>query len=125
MIKDFVKYRLPDKNGKNDLVFEINYSDKEEVKDAKIIRWSTGDKRGFIDRKTLYEFLWMIGTPEDHKRMIPQKITKVKWYETVLGITATKDIKKGERINVPIKLSLPATEEEIIGEKKKKSIFQI
>ena len=73
------------------------------------------DKEYFIDKKILLEILFVIGKPEEQQKMIPQTLKKVKWYETILGIKATKDIRKGEMINVPIKLTLPTEERDIIS----------
>lgn len=73
-------------------------------------------KEYFIEKEILLGILWVIGNREEQQKMVPQKLTRVKWYETVLGIKATKDIHKGEMINVPIKLTLPAEESDIISE---------
>ena len=60
-----------------------------------------------------------MGTEEQQRKMIPQKISEARYLRTTLGIKATKDIRKGEMINVPVELKLPSIEQEIIGEIKK------
>lgn len=121
MLKDFYRLRLPDLAKKNDLTMEVNWNEKDEnIKNCQVVKFTfKNGEEAYIKREDLNFFLFTIGTPEDQKKMIPQKLTKVRWYETVVGITATKDIAKGEKISFPIKLSLPVGEEEIIGGLKK------
>lgn len=114
MLKDFARYIFPDKAGGNNLTFEVNYS--PEDKDMAMIRWKCGDKTGFIERKHLFEFLWVIGKPEEQRKMIPQKLRKTRYIQKTIGIKATKDIRKGEMINCTINLDIPLSEEEIVGE---------
>ena len=118
MLTEYSKYVCLDKAKKNNLILEVNYSDDKDVKDCQIIKWSCGDKQGFIESKHLFEFLWIIGTREQQRKSIPQTITRVRVLEKTLEIKATKDIKKEQIIRVPIKINIP-TEEEIIGEMKK------
>ena len=65
--------------------------------------------------------LFAIGNEAEQRKMIPQKLTRVKWYETVVSVKATKDIRKGENITFPIKITLPSVEEEVIREVKRES----
>jgi len=109
-----------DKNGKNDVFFEVNWKDKVDINNCQVVKVTLGEKEAYIKRDELNAFLFAIGREEDQQKMIPQKLTKVRWYETVVGVKATKDIRKGEQINFPIKLSLPAVEKEIIGDVKKR-----
>lgn len=125
MISDFQKFILPDANKKNNIKAEVNWNPTDvNSNECKIIKFILPNgKESYIKRDDLNEILFAIGKAEDQRRLIPQKLTHVKWYETVVGVKATKDIKKGEVINFPIKLSLPAGEEEVIGEPKGSSII--
>ena len=63
--------------------------------------------------------LFAIGNKEEQVKMIPQTIRRTKWYETVISVKAKKDIKKGEIITFPLKITLPTVEEEVVAEIKK------
>ena len=120
MLKDFYKLRLPDLKKKNDINMEVNWSSDADLADCKVVKFIFPDKsEAYIAREDLNFFLFTIGRPEDQQKMIPQKLTSVKWYETVLSIKATKDIRKGENITFPIKITLPAEEVDKIGSLKK------
>jgi len=111
---------MQDEDKKNDWFVEVNFKDDKEIKDSKILKvtFPNGDV-AYTRREYLNAMLFAIGRPEDQQKMIPQRMTHSKWYETILSIKATKDIRKGEQITFPIKISMPATEEEIIGKVKK------
>ena len=112
------KFRIIDKNNRSTgIVLEVNWSPKDDkTNKCQIIKLTYDGKEYFVDRNLFLEFVFAIGRPEDQQKMIPQTITNVKWYETILGIKATKDIHKGEMINVPIKLTLPTQERDTISE---------
>lgn len=120
MINDYEKFVLPDENKEKNVIVEVNWNLKDEkVKGCKVLRFTfpNGDAM-LVKREYLNQILFAIGNPEDQRRMIPQNMETVHWRETVLGIKATKDIRKGEMINFPIKISFPCTlVKEVIGEK--------
>lgn len=120
MILDYEKIVIKDESGKNHLIAEVNWNPEDEkTNKCQIIRLTYPDgKTAFIEREKLMSFIFAIGTATQQKDLIPQTLHRVKWYETVLSVKATKNIKKGEQITFPIKITLPATEEEIIGKKK-------
>lgn len=120
MINTYEKFKMMDQNKNHDFFIEVNYNLKDETtNECKILKVTfPNNDICYLDKKHLNEVLFAIGASAEQQKMIPQKITHVKWYETVLSIKATKDIKKGEQITFPIKLSLPKVEEEIIGEAK-------
>jgi hypothetical protein len=124
MLKDYYHLRLPDLNKKNDIQMEVNWNLKDgELADCKVVKFIFPDKsEAYIKREDLNFFLFAIGKPEDQQKMIPQKLQKVRWYETVLKVKATKDIRKGEEIIFPIKITLPAQEENKIGSLKEKKV---
>ena len=118
MIKTYEKFRIIDSAGKSAVVIEVNWNPyNPETNECKILKFNYPDgTTSYVKRELLNQFLFAIGTPEMQRKIIPQKLTKVRWYETILGVKATKDIRKGEMINFPIKISLPPIEEEVIGE---------
>ena len=117
MIDDHQKFRLIDKNNKNEIILEVNWDLKDEKTNqcqvVKVISPS-GDET-YVDRKELHGFLFLIGRRLDQEQLIPQRQQTIRNLETVLGIKATKDIKKGEYINVPVKIPIPLGESEFIG----------
>lgn len=118
MLSTYEKIRVPDENKQNDLILEVNWEPKnKELNECKFIRVIFPDKKTAVIKKEHFlAFLWMIGDPVEQRKMVPQKISTVRWYETVLSVIATKDIAKGEKMTFPIKLSLPSIEQEAIGE---------
>lgn len=118
MITQHEKFKLPDENGKHDLIAEVNWKEDDLLtNESKVIKFTfPGGKTAYVKRDYLMSFLFAIGRAEDQRKLIPQKITKVRWYETVLSIKATKDIQKGEQVTFPIKISIPNTIDTVIGD---------
>lgn len=126
MITEHEKFQIFDemKGRGNNFFMEVNWlgDNDEETNNCKLIKFVFPDgKESLIKKEHLNAILFAIGTKAEQMKMIPQVIRKVKHYETVIGIKAIKDIKKGENIVVPISLSLPSTEEEAIAEVKRDS----
>lgn len=123
MLVDYEKFRILDENKQNEFYAEVNWDKNEpKVKNCQLIRFTFPDgKVAIVKKELLNEMLFYIGTEEEQRKMIPQKVETVHAYKTVLGIKATKDIAKGEMINFPVSLSIPCTmlNQEIIGGIKK------
>jgi len=116
MIDTYEKFRMLDENKKNDFYIEVNYDyDKDNQSNILKVTFPNGDIC-YLKRNLLNELLFALGNPEEQKKMIPQTLTRVKWYETVVSVKAKKDIQKGENITFPIKISLPTEKQEVIGE---------
>ena len=111
-----------DNGGKNDFFLEVNWNpDDETTNECKVLKITFPDKSvAYIKKEHLNAVLFAIGTEVEQRQMIPQKLVKTRWYETVLSVKATKDIRRGENITFPVKLSLPDQTDEIIGNIKKK-----
>ena len=116
MIKSYQKFRLKDKRKKNDLFAEVNWSEADDIKDCKVVKFTLGDKAAYVEKEWLNTFLFTIGKRAEQVKMIPQKILRSREYNTIVGIKAMKDIKKGEEIRARISLTLPSVEEEVISE---------
>lgn len=126
MIKHYEKFQLIDESGKNNLIIEVNWNDNPKQNECKLLKLTYPDgKQAFVKKEYLNSLLFVIGTPEEQIKMVPQKLTTVRKYTTVLGITAKQDIKKGEQIKCAVEIDLPAVVSDIIsevrGEKKSKS----
>lgn len=117
MIDTYEKFRIPDQKGEKDFFIEVNWEDNEATKDCRVLKvtFPNGDVT-YVKKEYMNTMLFAIGKAEEQQKMIPQKIIRTKWYETVLSVKATKDIRKGESIVFPIKISLPSTEQEAIAE---------
>ncbi len=118
MLKGYEKMELPDKSKHRNVKFEVNWN--EDVNDCKAVRVTIDGKSAVIDTKYLNSFLFMIGDPESQKKMIPQKTKNVRHFSKVVTIEATKDIPKGQKIHIPVEISVPSEEEFIISSLKKK-----
>ena len=121
MIQGHEILNLPDKSGKHKFTAEVNWEpENERTNNCKVIRLKCGHgEESYISRNDFLSFLWLIGKSEDHMKMVPQKLTTVRRYETVVGAIAQKNIQKGEMINMKVSIPLPAVEEEVIGDVKK------
>ena len=120
MIDSYEKIKIPDEGGRNDLVFEVNYDDTPKVQGCKILRVTYPDgSKGYLRRDYIHSMLFAISEAEQQRELIPAKIQIIRKYQTMLGITAQKNIKKGEKINVMVDIPLPPIEREIMETAKK------
>ena len=118
MIRTYEKLRIPDVNRKNSFEVEVNWNPKDpKTNECKYLRFKfpNGDK-ALVKREYFQAFLFAVGTPEQQRSLIPQSTKHTRWYETTLGITAWKDVRKGEKLVCAVKISLPAFEDEAVGE---------
>ena len=120
MIRDYNKLRIPDENKTSDIIAEVNWNvyDKK-TNDCKYVRITVDGKTSVIKKEHLYAFLFTIGNEEEQRKMIPKVETRSRWYETTISVKAKHDIKRGEEITFPLKLTLPTFSQEIIAEAKK------
>ena len=129
MIESHEKFHMFDevKGRGNNFFMEVNWNgDKdEETNNCKLIKFTFPDgKESLMKKEHLTAVLFAIGTAAEQIKMIPQKLTSVKHYETTLGVTAKKDIRKGEKIIFPISITLPSVEREAIAEFKRENITE-
>ena len=123
MIDGHEKFKMEDLAGKHDWFMEVNWEDDKKTRDCQVIKltFPNGDT-AFTKKDHLYSVLFAIGNPKQQAEIIPQKLTRSRWYETTVGVKAKKDIRKGEQIIFPVKFSLPAVEEEVIIKNNQKLI---
>lgn len=117
MLRSYEKFRLSDENKRNEFFIEVNRNPKDEKSnECQLITFVHPDgSETTIKREYIMSMIFAMGTEEQQQKLIPQKISQVRFLKTTLGIKATKDIAKGEMINIPVDLKLPSIEEEVIG----------
>ena len=121
MLKGYEKFKVPDMNKTRYMTWEVNWNEGDPVtNECKVIRvtFPNGDLMS-IKREHLNAILFALGNSEEQRQMVPQTLHRSKWYETILGITAMKNIQKGEKINVRVKIPLPTVSEEVVSEMKR------
>jgi hypothetical protein len=116
MLETHEKFQFLDLAGKNNFQVEVNWNPEDEkTNQCKVLKFifpcDTEKKEAFIKREHLKNLLFYIGEPTTQMKMGKQILGRSREYETVIGITAKQDIKKGERIVVPLKLRLPDIED--------------
>lgn len=98
MIEGYEKLRIPNTE-KKEVTLEVNWSDSEDVQDCKLLRITfPGQPPVHVKKEHFHALMFTIGNPEEQKNLIPQSIIKKRRFEGLVQITATKDIKKGEKI---------------------------
>lgn len=115
MIKTHEQILVPDINRENPLVVEVNWNPKDKkTNECKVVRliYPNG-QTALVKREHLHGVLFSIGREEDQQKLVPQTLTRIRNYETMLGITATKNIAKGEKINVHVKIPIPLTQDDV------------
>ncbi len=120
MIKDYQKFKLQDETKQHDIMLEVNWNPHDKaVTDCKLVRIThPGGKSSIVKKEYLNAFLFAIGSESEQRNMVPQTVQRSRHYETTVEVEAKKDIKKGEKITFPIKLTLPTLSQEIISEAK-------
>lgn len=116
-IRDSRKLVVGDVSGRSkDVVFEVNWN--KFSKKRGFIKISIGDKTAVVDRQQLWGVLFMLGSAAEQEKLVSpfMKQTVVSNYYKVIGVTASKDIRKGEMINIPLSFTLnPETNRVVIG----------
>lgn len=117
MLKSHEKFRMIDENKQNEFFIEVNRNPKDKTSnDCQLIIFVHPDgTETTIKREHVMSMVFAMGTEEQQRNLIPQRITETRFYKTVLGIKATKDIAKGEMINVPVQIPLPPVQREVVG----------
>lgn len=97
------------------LKMEVNWNpDDPKTNKCQQIKFIHHDgKVSYVDRDHLIAAIFTIGTEDQQSKLVPHAIQEIRNYETILGINANKDIKKGEKINVRVRIPLPLTGEQI------------
>lgn len=111
------RFALEDISGRGmDVEFEINWN--SFARRTGCILLSIDGKEAVIDRDQLWSILFILGSAEEQEKLVTpfMRQTKVSKFFKMIGITASRDIRKGEFINVPLEFTLnPETNRVIIG----------
>lgn len=119
------KLVLEDISGRgNDIVCDINWNNNVR---GKFIKLTIGDVTAVVKKDHLYGIMFMLGD-EDQQQKLVNKFTRkypVTKFFKMIGVTTTKDIHKGEMINIPIEFTYnPETNQIIIGKGNLRAMLQ-
>ena len=128
MIEHYEKFRIPDENKEKDFFWEVNWNANDPKSNkCKLLKvtFPNGDET-LVKKEHLIALLFAIGSEEEQRKMIPQKLETVHEREVKLSFKATKDIRKGEAIILkPISISIPCENTmEFIGKIKKEKLLK-
>ncbi len=111
------KFAIADVSGRNnEIVFEVNWNSL--VKKKGLIKLTINDEIVVVDRDQLWSILFILGSSKEQEELVSPfiKRTIVTKYFKMIGVTATKDIKKGETLNIPLEFTYnPENHQIIIG----------
>ena len=107
MIKKHSIAVLKDKNGKNNVEFEINKDEKASP--FVYLSMNSPDTKieAKIDKKELYGLIFSIVSPEEQEAMIPVGTKVMRRFIRQHNVRAMKDIKKGEMTVVNCNIDIP------------------
>ena len=80
------------------------------------VEFKINEEKVIISLGDLKTILFALSNPQEQKDMMPLQMVTQRKYQTMLGIKAQKDIKKGEVINFKVDIPLPPIEKEIMME---------
>lgn len=117
MITDPEKFNVKDKSGKTDVTFEVNWNPlDEDTNECKVLKIRIGKEETYIATGDLRTILFAISNPEEQRKAMPIQMVTQRRYQTILGVKADKDIKKGEMVNFKVDIPLPPIDKEIMLE---------
>ena len=100
MISTYESFLLSDEAKENDFQAEVNWDAHDSKSNhSQLVRFTFPDgKIALVKRELLNTLLFVIGKPEDQRKMIPQKLQPVHHFEQKLEVTVKQDIPKGGKI---------------------------
>lgn len=116
-IRDRRKLVVGDVSGRSkDVVFEVNWNKFSKKKG--FIKISINGVEAVVDRQQLWGVLFMLGSAYEQEKLVSpfMRKTVVSNYYKVIGVTTTRDVRKGEMINIPLSFTInPETNRVVIG----------
>lgn len=109
------KFAMADVSGRgNEVVFEVNWNSL--VKKKGFIKLTINGQTAVVSREYMWAILFMFGSAEEQGKMAAPflKRTQVTKYFKMIGVTASKDIRKGEMLNVPLEFTYNPETHQII-----------
>lgn len=127
VFEGYNKCKLSDLRKQNDITAEINFSDEEGKKDC--VKLTMGDKEALIPISELYTLVWSVASEKERDNLIPVRQEKVRIIVKTHKVKVTKDIRKGEFLNVRCETNVPVEIYEglkgIMPQAEKKKTFNI
>jgi len=105
LFNDYNKCVLSDLQRKNDIKVEVNFSNKENLRDC--IKLTMGDKTAIIPISELHTLVWSVASEQQRDDLTPVKQTLVRKIVKKHMVEAKKNIKKGEMIRVRCETNVP------------------
>ena len=89
----------------NDITAEINFSEKEDLKDC--VKLTLAGKTAMIPISELHTLVWSVADAKQRDDLTPVKQTLVRKLIKRHVVEAKRDIKKGQMINVRCETNVP------------------
>ncbi len=99
----------------NDIICDINWN--KHVR-GQFIKITMGDRVAVVKKDHLFGIMFMLGDEGQQQKLIDKYTKKypVTKFFKMIGVTTTKDIRKGEMVNIPIEFTFePESGRIIIG----------
>lgn len=109
------KFAMADVSGRGrEVAFEVNWNSL--VKRKGYVKMSIDGLDCVVSREHLWSILFMLGSAEEQVKMATPfvKKTKVTKYQKMIGLTTTKDVKKGEMINTMLEFTYNPEDHSIV-----------
>lgn len=104
MIKESRKINVQDYSGKGkDLELLVNWN--SVVKDCKYVQFKIGDEKCIIKKENFLYLSFLMADEKEQDKIIQADLKNVQNRNTIISIEATRDIKKGESLNIPVTIS--------------------
>lgn len=112
---------MPSLDGGKNWYIEVNWKPEDEkTNECKILKITFPDgTEQLMKKEHLIAVLFALGNAAEQREMIPQKITKVRKFNKMLQVTATKDVQKGEKMIFPYSFEMAVDQYETVGNLKK------
>lgn len=120
MIEEAQKFDLKDLSGKKKC--SVFADPKKTLVDGKddfmldSLKFRIGEEEAIFSLGDIRTILFALSDTKAQRDMLPIQMVTQRKYQTVLGIKADRDIKKGEMINFKVDIPLPPIEKEIAQE---------
>lgn len=104
MMSDYEQITLGEKQN---LTVEVNYN--SAVKPCKYLRFKIGNEVADVSREQLFGLLFLYGDDKQQEDLIPVKELRVRNIKRLIGLTADRDIRRGETVRGWYEYFVPET----------------
>ena len=105
MLNENTKVVIPDLRNKRDVEMEVCFAEDEVFKDT--IKVTMGSEEAIIKIKDLYGFMFVIANAEQQEQLMPVQQTTIRKIVKRHVVKVTKDIRKGDMLNVRCETNVP------------------